>query len=54
MNRPSSDICSKLLIPAGQEEGEIIDVFEAENCDWEYTVICDDGTKVTVYESEIS
>ena len=54
MTQPSYEICSRILIPDSQEEGEIGDVFETEDGDLEYTVICNDGTKVTVYESEIS
>ena len=54
MNQPSYEICSRIRIPASQEQGEIVDVFETENGDWEYTVICNDGREVTVYESEIS
>jgi hypothetical protein len=54
MNQPSYEICSRIRIPVSQEEGEIVDVFETENGDWEYTVICNDGREVTVYESEIS
>ena len=54
MNQPSYEICRRIRIPVSQEEGEIVDVFETENGDWEYTVICNDGREVTVYESEIS
>jgi hypothetical protein len=55
MNQPSYEICARIRIPVSQEEGEIVDVqFETENGDWEYTVICNDGREVTVYESEIS
>ncbi len=54
MTQPSYEIGSRILIPDSQEEGEIGDVFETEDGDLEYTVICNDGTKVTVYESEIS
>jgi hypothetical protein len=54
MSPPSYEICDRILIPGSQEEGEIGDAFETENGDWEYTVIRNDGTKVVVYESEIS
>jgi hypothetical protein len=54
MNQPSYEICARIRIPVSQEEGEIVDVFETQNGDWEYTVICNDGREVTVYESEIS
>ena len=54
MTQPSYEIGSGILIPGSREEGEIGDVFEIENGDWEYTVICNDGTTVTVYEAEIS
>ena len=30
MNQPSYGICSRIRIPVSQEEGEIVDVFEAE------------------------
>ena len=30
MNQPSYEICSRIRIPVSQEEGEIVDVFEAE------------------------
>ncbi len=54
MSQPSYEIGSRITTPGSQEEGEIGDAFETENGDWEYTVIRNDGTKVTVYESEIS
>ena len=54
MSRPAYEICSRIVLPISREEAEIVDVFELENGDWEYTVICDDGKQLTVYESDIS